>query len=140
MLDRLLLGSGKLRPKVRARLEAEGLVLLEEGLRGTIRYRRFRAPGKRFDGKVVALRMAIGLSEQRLVIYGGWWSAELVDSPLDSPRFEAVEFAAEGEDEFSLHVDYDRMDEPSVSGEITIRAKTPNAALIVEQIEARRRR
>jgi hypothetical protein len=137
MLGRLLLGSGKLRRGVRTELESEGLVLLEEGLRGTIRYERFRAPGKRFDGKVVAVRMAIGVSERRLVIYGGWFGSELVDSPFDSPRFEAAEFTVEGGDTFSLRIDYDRLGEPRVSGQVAITARTANAALIIEQVRAR---
>jgi len=35
----LLLGDGTLKPSLRAELEAEGLVSIEEGLGGSVRYR-----------------------------------------------------------------------------------------------------
>ena len=136
----LLLGGGELKPKLKAELEAEGLVLVEEKLKGSIRYTHFKAPGKRFHGKIVPLRLAIGISERRLVIYGGWASSEIVDSSFDSPRFRAVEIELEGPDAIVLRVDYSRMDAAEaagVSGEITIRMRTANAASIVEQIRTR---
>ena len=136
----LLLGGGELEPKLKAELEAEGLVLVEEKLKGSIRYTRFKAPGKRFHGKIVPLRLAIGISERRLVIYGGWANSEIVDSPFDSPRFRAVDIDLEGVDAIVLRVDYSRMDTAEaagVSGEITIRMRTANAASIVEQIRTR---
>ncbi len=136
----LLLGGGELKPKRKAELEAEGLVLIEEKLKGSIRYTHFKAPGKRFHGKIVPLRLAIGISERRLVIYGGWASSEIVDSPFDSPRFTAVDIELEGADAIVLRVDYSRMDAAEaagVSGELTIRIRTVNAATIVEQIRTR---
>lgn len=136
----LLLGGGELKPKLKGELEAEGLVLVEEKLKGSIRYTRFKAPGKRFHGKVVPLRLAIGISERRLVIYGGWTSSEIVDSPFDSPRFRAIDIELEGANAIVLHVDYSRMDTAEaagVSGEITIKMRTTNAARIVEQIRTR---
>jgi hypothetical protein len=136
----LLLGGGELKPKLKAELEAEGLVLVEEKLKGSIRYTHFKAPGKRFHGKIVPLRLGIGISERRLVIYGGWASSEIVDSPFDSPRFSAVDIALEGADAIVVRVDYGRMDAAEaagVSGEIAIRIRTVNAASIVEQIRTR---
>ncbi len=135
-----LMGSGRLKPGLRAELEAEGLVLVEERLKGSIRYTHFRAPGKRFHGKIVPMRLALGISERRLVIYGGWVSSELVDSPFGSPRFRAVDVELEGADAVVLRIDYSRMEEAEaagVSGEIKIRMRTANAASIVEQIRAR---
>jgi hypothetical protein len=67
-LGRLLLGSGKLRPELRAELESEGLVLLEEGVPGSVRYTHFKAPGRSFHGKVTPERMAIGISRERFVV------------------------------------------------------------------------
>ena len=135
-----LLGGGKLKPEVRAELEAEGLVLAEEKLRGSIRYSHFKAPGKRFHGKVVPMRMAVGLSEARIVIYGGVGAPELVDSQFDSPRLGAVDFSVSDGDKLKIFVDYDRMEDAEgakVSGQITITIKTPNAPQILDQIQAR---
>ena len=134
-LGRLLLGKGKLRPELREALEAEGLVLLEEGIGGSLRYNHFKAPGKRFHGKVVPQRMTIGISKRRVVIYG---QAKLLDVAFDEPRAQALDISLIAENKLAIVIDYDRLDTSGkVSGEITIRAKTPNAAAIVEQLQAR---
>lgn len=136
-LAKLLLGNGKLDPNVRAALESEGLVLVEEGLPGSVRYRRFKAPGRRHHGKVTRERLALAISEERLVVYCRSGSAELIDSPFTNPLFRVMDVALQGTDSVSIRIDYDRADLPNISGEITIVARTPNAATIVEQLRAR---
>ena len=140
LFDRFRLGNGALKPELRVELEAEGLVLAEEGLWGTIRYHRFKAPGKRFYGKVTGERLAIGLSEVRFVVFCRSGSVELMDSPYSSPRLDALDVRVEDGDTLALEVDYDRMDEAEkagVSGMITVRAKTDRAAEIANQLRSR---
>ncbi|HJR44579.1 MAG TPA: hypothetical protein VJ927_03155 [Actinomycetota bacterium] len=136
-LAKLLLGSGTFKPEVRAALESDGIVTIEEGLPGSVRYRRFKAPGKRFYGKVTLERLALGISEQRLSVYCRSGRVKLIDSPFSEPRLSAVEVSLFDDETISLRIDYDRVDVPEVSGEIEIRAKTPNAAAIMEQLRAR---
>lgn len=136
-LGKLLLGDGTLKPSLRDELEAEGLVRVEEGLSGSVRYSHYKAPGKRFHGKITLERLAIGISEARLVVYCRSGRAELIDSPFGEPRLEALRVELHGDGAVDLLVDYDRMGEPSVSGVITIRAKTPNAPAIVEELRDR---
>ena len=137
LFDRFRLGNGALKPETRAELEAEGLVLVEEGLKGSIRYDRFKAPGKRFYGKVTGERLAIGLSEERFVVFCRSGSVELMDSPYSSPRLAALDVGVENGERLTLRVDYDRMDEPNLSGVITVRTYTPRAAEIAEQLRSR---
>ncbi len=136
-LGKLLLGDGTLKPDLRAALESEGLVLVEEGLRGSLRYNHFRAPGRRFHGKVTPERIALGISNRRVVLYCRSGRAKLVDSEFDNPRLSIVDVSLQGDDEVAVHVDYDRANEPKVAGQITIRARTPNAARVVEHLRAR---
>jgi hypothetical protein len=137
-LARLLLGNGTLKPKLRAELEAEGLVLLEEGLVGSIRYDHFKAPGRRFNGKVTGVCVGLGISEERLVVYSHSGRAELIDSPFSSQRLSSLGIAADN-DRLILEVDYDRLDAPNASGQVTIRARTPKAQSIAEQLRTRLR-
>jgi hypothetical protein len=137
LLAKLFLGNGTLRPELRAALESEGLVLLEEGLRTRIAYRRFKAPGRRHHGKVVWERAALGISEVRFVVYCRSGRAELIDSAFTAPRLSAVDVSVDGDDAMAIHVDYDRMGEPKVSGEIMIRLRTANAGRIVDELNAR---
>lgn len=99
-LGRLLLGNGTVRPKLKEELEAEGLVLIEEGLSGSVRYEHF-------------------------------------NSPFSNPRLGMVDVLREGDDKVVFRVDYDRGDEPKFSGVIKIMASSPNASVIVGQLQER---
>lgn len=122
---------------MRAALESEGVVVLEEDVSGSIRYSHFKAPGRRSHGKVVPVRMALAVTEKRLVAYSSSGRNKLMDSPWDAPNLRALTVTVEGDDTAAFHVDYGKLDEPKVSGEITIRAKTPNAAAVVGHVQAR---
>jgi hypothetical protein len=136
-LARFRLGNGKLDPELTAALRAEGLVILEEGLQGSVRYRRFKAPGRRHHGKVTGERIGLAISEERFVVYCRSGSTKLIDTPFSDPRLSMLDVSLEGSDTVSLRIDYDRGGVPNVSGEITIRVRTTNAAIIVEQLRVR---
>ena len=135
-----LLGDGSLTPELRAALESEGLVLLEEGLGGSVRYSHFKAPGKSFNGKVTPVRIGLAISEERFVLYCRSGRTNLIDTPFSSPRMEMLDVSLLGDDKVACLIDYDRGDVPDVSGQVTIRAKTPNAPAIAEELRARLRR
>jgi hypothetical protein len=136
-LAKLLLGDGTLKPDLRAALEAEGLVLIEEGLGGSVRYKRFRAPGKRFHGKVTGERIGLAISKERLVVYCRSGRAKLIDTAFSNPRVSMLDVSLVDDDKVAIRIDYDRGDVPKVSGEVTVRAKTPNATTIVDHLRAR---
>jgi len=136
-LAKLLLGSGTLKPELRAALEAEGLVRLEEGLTGSVRYTRFRAPGRYQNGKITGVRVGLGISEERLVVYSHSGRAKLVDTRFADPPASMLDVELDRDDRLAIGVDYDRGDVPKVSGQITIMARTPDAAAIVEELRAR---
>ena len=133
----LLLGKGTLKPSLRSALESEGVVLIEEGLIGSIRYSNFKAPGKRFKGKITGECFGLGISERRLAVYCRSGRVKLIDQPFTEPRLSAIEVSLDGEDAVALLIDFDRAGVPRVSGKMTIRARTPNAATIVEELTAR---
>ena len=135
-LAKLLLGNGTLRPALRAELEAEGLVLVAEGLSGSLRYSHFKAPGKRFHGKITGVRAGVGLSRERVVAYSHSGRAKLVDTPYSSPRWAMVEVVHE-EDRVEFRVDYDKQDDPRFGGRLTIRVTTPEAQRIAGEVNAR---
>lgn len=136
-LSALFLGNGTLSQGVRAKLETEGLVVVEEGLTGSVRYQHFKAPGRRFHGKVTAVCVGLGISEERVAIYCRSGRSKLVDTLFSEPRLGAVEFALHGTDEVSIRIDFDRGVVPKVSGQMEIRVTSPNALRIVEELRAR---
>jgi hypothetical protein len=137
IFDKFHIGNGKLKPKLLAALESEGVVLVEEGLRGSVRYEHFKAPGRRFNGKVTGERIGLGLSEKRFVVYCRSGSTKLIDTEYSDPRLHAIEVTLEDDDTVVFRIDFDRVEEKNVSGVIRILAHTPNAASVVEQLRAR---
>lgn len=101
--------SGTFKPEQRAQLEAEGLVLLEERLRG----------------------------KRRFVIVTGMLRRELANSEFDRPSLTALEISLEDDETVALKIDYDEMEQPDVSGEVTISFATPSAGLVVDQLRSR---
>ena len=68
VLRRLLLGSGRFPDELGTALRAEGVELLEEGLSGSVTFRDYKAPGRRYSLRKVALdepdRVRLGYSAQ----------------------------------------------------------------------------
>jgi hypothetical protein len=129
-------GDGTFEPTLRAAIEAEGLVLLEEGLTGRVRYNNFRAPGRRHHGKVVPERLALAISDARFVAYCRSGSVKLIDAPFANPRLGLLEMTA-ADETLVIRIDYDRAGLSKISGQITIEAETANAANICEHFQAR---
>ena len=134
---RLFLGSGKMKPELRDELESEGLVLAEEGLPGSVRYTHFKAPGRRFHGKVTPERMALGISRRRFVVYCKSGRAKLADSEFTSPNLKGVDVSLDGEDKVVISVDYDRLDVDRVSGQVAFHVRTPSARQIADELHER---
>lgn len=134
---RLLLGNGTLDAQLKSELEGEGLVALEEGVSGSVRYNHFKSPGRRFHGKITPERFGLGLSERRFAVYCKSGRVKLIDTPYANPLLAKLDVSVDDKNRLALVVDYDADDEPSVSGQITIVLAIPNAATIAEQLRSR---
>ena len=78
---------------------------------------------RRFHGKVTAVCVGLGISEERIAIYCRSGRSKLVDTLFSEPRLSAVEFALEGTDQVSIRIDFDRGVVPKVSGQMEIRVQ-----------------
>jgi hypothetical protein len=136
-LGSLFLGSGKLTPQLWEELASEGLVLLEEGLPGSVRYTHFKAPGRRFHGKVTPERMALGISRKRFVVYCKSGRVKLADSAFTSPDLRGVEVSVDGDDRVVIKIDYDKIDVERVSGQVALHMRTGNAGQVAGELLAR---
>jgi hypothetical protein len=134
-LRRALLGSGRLPEDLRAALIAEGLVVLEEELTGSITYRNYRAPGQRSSWKKEATSGAIAVTANRLVVWTG--RSKHIDVPLDHPLRAAIEVSLDPPDRVCLGYDAAAFG-PSRSGQVEVRLRTPQAAHIVDVLTAPR--
>ena len=91
-----LFGVGRMPQQWRSTIESEGVVLFDEGIGGSITYRDFRAPGKRFAWRKVAFSGSIALTKTRLVALQ--YANPAINVPLDEPRLKQMQFSVEGED------------------------------------------
>jgi hypothetical protein len=127
-LGRMLLGSGRLPDALRAELPASGdVLLLEEGLRGSITYRHYRAPGRRSSWAKEAIAGAIAVTAGRVVVWAG--RGKQVDVPRPSPYLAALEVTVEGQDRLCVAFDAGRFNADR-AGRVEIRLRTPQAAPI----------
>lgn len=92
-LKRLFFGSGRLPKMVRDQIEGEDVLLLAEGLSGTITFRKYKAPGKRSNLRKVGVAGAVCVTDKRLLVWGA--RGKLVDVPREDERFGAIEVSAE---------------------------------------------
>jgi hypothetical protein len=90
---RILLGTGCLPDELRGEVMAEGVLLLEEGLRGSVTYRHYRAPGRRANWSKSSLYTALAVTTARVVVASG--RGKTVDCPRDQ---DGLEVSTDGPD------------------------------------------
>ena len=88
-----LFGFGKIPEDLRNQLETEGLLMLDEGIRSSITYRNFSAPGKRCHWKRKWFTGSIALTKTRLTAL--WRSKPIINIPLTDERIGKLRFEQE---------------------------------------------
>ncbi|MDQ7911018.1 hypothetical protein RB614_41675 [Phytohabitans sp. ZYX-F-186] len=122
---RVLLGSGRLPDRIRAELAASDVVLIEEGLTGSVTYRRYRAPGEYSSWRKEAVAGSVAVGANRLVVWAGRFKH--IDVPLDHPVRATIEIRADRPDRVCFAYDAGTTN-PSRSGRVEVRLRTPQAA------------
>lgn len=90
------LGVGGVPNQLRRRLESEGVIVLDEGIGGTITYRDFRAPGKAYHLKESWFSGAMALTKVRFVAFA--YGSQIVNIPWDDPRRQELQVTCEDEE------------------------------------------
>ena len=130
-----IFGLGRIPAAQRWELQSEGELLCEEGLRASITYRHFHAPGKYFRWrKKWALVGSIVLTQKRLAVF--LWKRAFIIIAYDDPRMKEIAFEGENSGSFSLTCNASMLD-ASWSGTIELRFSTAEATRIMEIIERR---
>lgn len=124
---KFLLGSATMPASLRSSLEAEGITFLAEGLTGSITYRNYKAPGKRYGVAKQGTAGAVAISSKRLVVWvsrGGY-----IDIPL-SMVGSAVRASSDKPNQVSFRYEAGQF-RPETSGKVEIRLSTPQSAQIM---------
>lgn len=126
-----LFGIGKIPAQYRAALESEGVVLSDEGIKGSVTYRNFRSPGRRSNWKRQWYTASIILTKTRLLAFA--YSNQIIDVPLTDERFRRLQFSLENENNLSIAFDASLFHN-DWSGTIEYRFKTAQAASFLSKL------
>jgi len=126
-----LFGVGKIREPFLTELKSEGIIASDEGIRSTITYKNFRAPGRYSNWKRRWMSGAIALTEKRLVLQQ--YSQPVINLLLTDGRLQQIKISLETEDtllfEFEPHLFLENS-----TGTIEWRCRTPYAKTIAERL------
>lgn len=126
-----LFGLGKMPQQLRATLNLEGLVLFDEGIKASLTYLDFRAPGKRFTWRKQWFTGCIALTKLRLVALQ--YSSQAINVPLNDERIRRLRISIEGEE--TLLISFDPgLFHADWSGTMEYRFHTPQARAFLERL------
>jgi hypothetical protein len=128
-VTRMVLGRGRFEGPLRAELTAQDLLVLDEGLAGSITYRNYRDAHENSSWAREPVRGAIALTPNRLVVWVG--RGKHIDIPLTGPFRTAVAVTVEPGNRVCFTYDAGRFHRDR-SGTVTVRLRTPRAARIAE--------
>lgn len=126
-----IFGAGKLREPFLSELYGEGIIALEEGVKSTITYKNFRAPGRYSNWKRRWIAGGLALTEKRLVLLQ--YSVPVISLALDDERLTKMNILCETRDTLLFTFEPALFLENS-TGKIEWRFRTVNAQLFVEAI------
>jgi hypothetical protein len=128
-LRRVLPPSGQLPDELRAELAAGKLLMLEEGLRGSVTYRNYRAPGEYTKWSKSSAQGAIAVTSGRLVVWAGRFKH--IDTPHQHPVRRGIGIFAERPFRICFRYNLGATN-TAMSGTAEVRLRTDRAAEIAD--------
>lgn len=129
-----LFGVGRIPDALLTRLEGEGVLLLDEGVRGSVTYRDFRSPQRYSGWRRQWYTASIALTKVRLVALSR--SSPVIDVPLADARIRRLRLLPEGDDTLLIAFDA-ALFRDDWSGTIEYRFRTPQARLFADAVRER---
>ena len=132
-----IFGLGKIPKRMRPAIEQEGIVLIDEGIGGSIKFKNFRAPGRRYSRKYSWFTGAIVLTQKRFAAFTFYpFFNPIINVPLDAVQLNKLDCSLKKET--TLCVLFDPSDfREGWSGTIKCSFSTPQARLFLEQIKGK---
>ena len=129
-----LFGLGKISQPLLKQLKSEGVLLLDEGVPGTVTYRNFRSPSRYSNWRREWFTASIALTQVRLIALRP--SSPIIDVPLTDERIRRLSLSQEGST--TLVVAFDAaLFHDNWSGAIEYRFRTPQAQLFIDAVQHR---
>ena len=125
-----LFGLGQLPRKYAPTLQQEGVVLIDEGISGSVTFKRFKAPGRRYSWKRSWFTGCLVLTEQTFAAFA--FARPLIFVPRDDARLRALHCNMENG---KLLVAFDAsLFTEQTSGIVECRFNTEKAQMFLEQL------
>lgn len=86
-------GVGKIPAQYASQVSAEGAILSDEGIKGTVTYLNFRSPQRYANWERQWYTAAVALTRTRLL--GFRYSSPIIDVPFSDARFRQLNFSVE---------------------------------------------
>ena len=132
-----LFKSGRVPTDSMEQIQAEGVVLMEEGIGGSITFRNFRAPGRRHGFKKSWFSGSIVLTHQHLLAFA--FSRPVIGVAWNYRKISRLKCVAR--DRKTLSISYDAsVFNDDWSGDVEVRYSTPTAQIIARNIRKLSRR
>lgn len=118
---------------LRTKLEQEGVVLLDEGVGGTITYQNFRAPGRAYARKKSWFSGAVVATNVRFVAFA--YGRQVINVPWDDVRRKQLHVSCEAPDRLLVAFD------PAIfhadwTGTVEVRLATAYAPQLLARLTA----
>ncbi len=127
-----LFGVGAIPRDARDRIQRQGVVLQDEGIRGSVTFRRYRAPGKYFGWRRTWFSGSLVLTRRHFLAFQ--YSRPIIGVPWDDDKLRELDVRLDGEETLSVAFDAATFDQ-NASGEIEVKFSTPLAREFLQQIE-----
>jgi hypothetical protein len=129
-----LFGLGKIPEQFMSTLRSEGILAFDEGIKGSITFRDFRAPGKYSSWRRQWFTGGIVLTQVRLVSLISL--SQAIDVPLADERIRSMQFSVEKPGTLLIAFD-PGLFHPGWSGTMEYRFRTEEAEVLVEKLRER---
>lgn len=127
-----LFGIGKMPAPESSEIKQEGVILFDEGFKGTKTYINFRSPWRYSNWKRQWSTASIALTDTRLLAFQ--YALKEIDVPLSDARFQALKFSVE--ESGALLVAFDAsLFLDNTTGNLEYRFYTPLAREFVKKIK-----
>jgi len=126
-----LFGLGKLPRKYAPALQGEGIVLIDEGIGGSVTYKHFRAPGRRYGWKKSWFTGCLVLTGQTFAAFA--WTRPLIRVPLEDKRLSELQCSVQ--DGGTLLIVFEAsLFSDKRTGKVKVRFRTAKAKQFLEQL------
>ena len=129
-----LFGAGKIPEPLATQLKGEGILLWDEGIKGSVTYIDFRSPGRYSSWRRQWYTASIALTEARLMALR--YSQMIINVPLKDERIRSMQFSPEERE--TLLVAFDAaLFHNDWSGKIEYRFRTAQVQVFLDRLRER---